>query len=62
MLQRIANKIGLAHAKFFIFLGEKAKNSLLWTAVLSIWALYEIFEHFALPTIAVLWGTGKISF
>ena len=62
LIQRLANKIGIMHAKFFMFLSQKAKSNIFWTLVLTIWTLYEIFEHIALPTIAVLWGAGKISF
>lgn len=62
MVQELANKIGQLHAKFFMWLSQKAKSSLFWTAILTIWTLYEIFEHIAMPTFAFLWTTGKISF
>ena len=56
----IANKIGQAHAKFFMFLSKKAESHPMWAVLLTVWALYEIFEHIALPTIAVLWATGDV--
>lgn len=56
----IANRIGKAHAKFFLFLSQKAETHPLWAIALTAWALYEIFEHIALPTLALLWATGDI--
>ena len=60
MLVNIANKIGQLHGKFFLWLSHKAESHPLWALALTAWALYEIFEHVALPTIAILWGTGAI--
>jgi hypothetical protein len=55
---RLANWIGAGHAKFFGFLSRKAATSKWFALGLTLWALYEIFEHIALPTIAIMWGTG----
>ena len=60
MIVKIANKIGQAHGKFFLWLSKKAESHPMWAIVLTVWALYEIFEHIALPTIALLWATGDI--
>ena len=60
MIVKVANKIGQAHAKFFMWLSKKAESHPLWAVVLTVWALYEIFEHIALPTVALLWMTGDI--
>lgn len=60
MIVNIANKIGQLHGKFFLFLSKKAESHPVWALALTVWALYEIFEHIALPTIAILWATGDI--
>ena len=60
MIINIANKIGQLHGRFFLFLSKKAESHPLWAVALTLWALYEIFEHIALPTIAFLWATGDI--
>ena len=60
MIVRIANRIGQLHGKFFLYLSRKAESHPVWALALTAWALYEIFEHIALPTIAVLWATGDI--
>lgn len=57
-----SKNIGRWHAQFFGFLSRKAEEHPLWAWALTFWALYEIFEHIALPTIAFMWGTGQISF
>ena len=61
MIVNFANKIGKWHAQFFAFLSRKAESHPVWAIALSLWALYEIFEHIALPTIAVLWATGDVT-
>jgi len=61
MIVSFANKIGQAHGKFFTWLGHKAETNPWWAVALTAWALYEIFEHFAGPVIAVLWATGHVS-
>jgi len=61
MIVEIANKIGQAHGKFFLWLSKKAESHPLWAVALTLWALYEIFEHIALPTIGVLWATGDLT-
>lgn len=58
MIVKLANKIGEMHGKFFAYLSKKATTSKWFTLGLTLWACYEIFEHIALPTIAVMWGTG----
>ena len=60
MIINIANKIGQLHGRFFLFLSKKAESHPLWAFALTLWALYEIFEHIALPTIAFFWATGDI--
>jgi len=60
MIVTIANKIGQLHGQFFLWLSKKAESHPLWALALSVWALYEIFEHVALPAIAILWATGDI--
>ena len=60
MIVNIANQIGQLHGKFFLFLSRKAESHPIWALALTLWALYEIFEHIALPTIALLWATGDI--
>ena len=60
MIVNIANKIGQLHGKFFLFLSKKAESHPLWALALTVWALYEIFEHIALPTLAFFWATGDI--
>lgn len=63
MKQSIINfsrNIGRWHSQFFSWLSAKADSHPMWAWALTFWALYEIFEHIALPTIAILWGTGTI--
>ena len=55
-----SRNIGKWHAMFFAFLSRKAESHPLWAWALTALALYEIFEHVALPTIAILWSTGQI--
>ena len=50
----------MLHAKFFMWLSKKAETHPVWAIILTIWALYEIFEHVALPSIALFWMTGSI--
>jgi hypothetical protein len=56
-----SKNIGKWHAKFFMWLSDKAESHPLWAWALTFWALYEIFEHIALPTVAILWGTGQLT-
>jgi hypothetical protein len=60
MLIKIANRIGKAHAEFFGWLSQRAAASIWFALALTLYALYEIFEHIALPIIATLWATGTI--
>ena len=60
MIVNVANKIGQLHGRFFLWLSRKAESHPLWALALTAWALYEIFEHIALPAIAVFWITGDI--
>ena len=60
MIVKFANNIGKWHGQFFGYLSRKASTSKWFALGLTLWALYEIFEHIALPTIAILWGTGQI--
>lgn len=60
MIIDFANNIGRWHGKFFLWLSRRAESHPLWAVALTFWALYEIFEHIALPTITVLWATGNI--
>lgn len=62
MLIKIANYIGQTHSKFFLWLSNKSKVSVWFALGLTAYALYEIFEHIALPTIGILWAMGKVSF
>lgn len=62
MILKIANIIGQAHSRFFLWLSQKSKASVWFALALTLYALYEIFEHIALPTIAILWSMGKVSF
>ena len=62
MIVNVANKIGQMHGRFFLFLSKKAESHPIWALFLTAWALYEIFEHIALPTIGILWAMGKVSF
>ena len=55
-----SKNIGRWHSQFFMWLSQKAETHPLWAWALTFWALYEIFEHIALPTIAILWGMGSI--
>ena len=56
MIVKFANKIGQLHGKFFMWLSEKASSHPMWALLLTAWALYEIFEHFAFPLLAVWYG------
>ena len=60
MIVKFANQIGKWHSQFFLWLSRKAESHPLWAIALTFWALYEIFEHVALPTLALLWATGDI--
>lgn len=60
MIVQFANYIGKLHGRFFGFLSRKAESHPIWALALTFWALYEIFEHIALPTIALLWATGDV--
>ena len=62
MIVKLANKIGQAHGKFFMWLGHKAETNPWWAVALTVWALYEIGEHIAGPVMAVLYATGHLSF
>ena len=62
MLVKIANYIGQAHSRFFLWLSNKSKASVWFALALTLYALYEIFEHIALPTIGILWAMDKVSF
>lgn len=61
MIVKLANNIGKWHGQFFGWLSRKATTSKWFALGLTLWALYEIFEHIALPTIMILWGTGHIT-
>ena len=56
-----SKNIGKWHGKFFMWLSNKAESHPLWAWALTFWASYEIFEHIALPTVAILWGTGQLT-
>jgi hypothetical protein len=58
MLVKLANNIGKWHGQFFGYLSRKATTSKWFALGLTLWACYEIFEHIALPAIAIMWGTG----
>lgn len=63
MMKQIVNfskNIGKWHSKLFVKLSEKAGKHWVWGLALTFVALYEIFEHIALPLIAILWGTGSL--
>lgn len=62
MITKISESIGRAHARFFTFIGEKAKTSKLFAILLTLVVLYEICEHILGPTLAALWATGHITF
>ena len=62
MIVKIANYIGKTHATFFLWLSQKSQASVWFALALTLYALYEIFEHIALPVIAIMWGMGKVSF
>jgi len=57
----LANKMGQAHARFFSYLAERSKTSVWFTAALTLYALYELFEHIFIPTLAILWTTGQLN-
>lgn len=57
---KLANKIGKAHAKFFMWLSKKSEQNPWFAFVLTIMAIYEIAEHLLGPTIALLFATGHI--
>ena len=61
MIVKLANKIGQAHAKFFLWLSKKAESHPLWALGLTAWALYEVGEHIAGPLLAILWATGHVT-
>lgn len=60
MIVKFAKNIGKWHGQFFGWLSQKATTSNWFALALTLWALYEIFEHVALPVIAIMWGTGHI--
>ena len=60
MIVKIADKIGELHARFFNWVGDKAKTSVWFAVLLTLIALYEICEHILGPTIAFLWATGQL--
>lgn len=60
MIVQLANKIGEMHGKFFLWLSNKAESHPVWALALTAWALYEIFEHIALPALAIMWATGDL--
>jgi hypothetical protein len=59
---KIAQQIAATHARFFRWLATKAETNPLFAVLLTFMTLYEIFEHILVPTLAVMWATGKISF
>jgi hypothetical protein len=56
----LANKIGRAHGKFFLWLSQKSESNPWIAALLTVVALYEICEHLLGPTLAVLFATGHL--
>ena len=60
MIVNLANKIGEMHGKFFLWLSVKAESHPVWALASTAWALYEIFEHIALPALAIMWATGDL--
>jgi hypothetical protein len=61
MITKLAETIGKAHGKFFSYLSSKAQTSKLFALLLTIVALYEIFEHIFVPIVAALWASGNIT-
>ena len=57
---KLANYIGRAHAKFFMWLSKKSEQNPWFAFILTVVAMYEIMEHLLGPTIAVLFATGHI--
>jgi hypothetical protein len=57
----LANYIGRAHGKFFLWLSHKSEQNPWFAFFLTIMALYEVCEHLLGPTLAVLFATGHLN-
>lgn len=64
MIVKLASTIGKLHGRFFAWLSVKAESHPMWALLLTLVALYEIFEHIVLPLLAGVYfylaATGKL--
>ena len=57
---KLANYIGRAHGKFFMWLSQKSEQNPWFSLLLTILAIYEIVEHVLGPTVAILFASGHL--
>jgi len=48
-MNKIIDKIGSYHSRFFAYVSSKAKTSKIWAIVLSSLVVYELIEHIVYP-------------
>lgn len=55
-MQKIAEYISSFHHKMFAYVSERAKASVWFAILLSLMALYEVFEHIVIPVALIVWA------
>jgi hypothetical protein len=55
-MQKIAQYLSDFHQKMFAYVSERAAASVWFAILLSIMALYEVFEHIVIPAALIAWA------